>query len=112
MVYERRRGGGTLYDQHMSLMQDAFGHEIPIQVRASVDPSSGEPTVLIIDIMLPPDDEDSWRRLVQVQERLLERQQDLADLLRVRDPFRNIVLSLGGTQSNWGDLVTDLERGE
>jgi hypothetical protein len=108
----RRRGGGVLYDQHISLIHSAFGDDVPIRLRAAVDPSSGRPTVLIIDIIKPPDDNDSWRQLVQVQERLLERQQDLAGFLKLKAPFRNIVLTLGGEQSNWADLVAELEREE
>ena len=110
--FMRRRGGGLLYDQHISLIHEIFGHDVPTRLRAAVDPSTGQPTVLIIDIMRPPDDDDAWRQLVQVQERLLERQQDLAGFLKVREPFRRIVLSLGGEQSSWTDLVTELEREE
>jgi hypothetical protein len=108
--FMRRRGGGLLYDQHLSLIHEVFGNDVPIRLRAAIDPSTGRPTVLIVDIMRPPDDDDAWSRLVQVQERLLERQQDLAGRLRVKEPFRRIVLSLGGEQSSWTDLVAELER--
>jgi hypothetical protein len=110
--FMRRRGGGVLYDQHMSLIHEVFGNDVPIRLRAAVDPSTGQATVLIIDIMRPPDDDEAWRQLVQVQEQLLERQQDLAGFLKVKDPFRRIVLSLGGEQSSWADLVAELEREE
>jgi hypothetical protein len=108
----RRRGGGFLYDQHISLIYEIFGNDVPIRLRAAVDPSTGQPTVLIIDIMRPTDDDEAWRQLVQVQERLLERQQDFAGFLKVKEPFRRIVLSLGGEQSSWADLVAELEREE
>lgn len=108
--FMRRRGGSLLFDQHMSLIQEAFGNDVPIRFRAAIDPSTGQPTVLIIDIMRPPDDDDAWHRLVQVQERLLEIREELADFLKVKDPFRRIVLSLGDEQSSWADLVAELER--
>jgi len=110
--FMRRRGGGTLYDQHISLIYEIFGDDVPIRLRAPVDPVTGRPTVLIIDIMRSPDDDEAWRQLVRVQEQLLERQEDLAGFLRLREPFRRIVLSLGAEQSSWDDLVAELEREE
>jgi|SRR5215469_11307706 len=110
--FMRRRGGGTLFDEHISLIHSAFGDDVQIHLRAAVDPSSGQPTVLIIDIDRPLDDEDSWRRLVEVQQGLIERQEDLSGRLRLKAPYRNVVLSLGGEQSNWNDLVAELEGEE
>jgi hypothetical protein len=109
--FTRRRGGGFLYDQHLTLINDVFG-DVPIRLRAAVDPSTGRPTVLIIDIMRSLDDDDAWRQLVQVQEQLLDRRQDLAGFLKVKDPFRSVALSLGGEWSSWSDLVAELEREE
>jgi hypothetical protein len=110
--FMKRRGGGALYETHISLIQSVFGYDVPIRLRAAVDPSSGQPTVLIIDIDKSPDDEDSWHRLIQVQQGLLERQQGLARNYKLVSPFRNVVVSLGGEQSNWDDVVAEVESEE
>jgi hypothetical protein len=104
-----RRGGGFLYDQHMSLITEVFGSDVSTRHRAAVDPSTGEPTVLIIEIMRPSDDE-SWRQLIQVQALLLERAPDYAARLRLKEPFRRIVLTLSDERSSWANLVARLER--
>jgi hypothetical protein len=104
-----RRGGGTLYDQHMTLIRSVFGNDVPVRFRAAVDPTTSEPTVLIIDIDRSLDDEESWQQLVRIQQALLELQPNLAGSLRVKDPFRNIIVNLSGERSSWSDFVAELE---
>jgi hypothetical protein len=96
----------------MSLIEEYFGDAVLTHLRAAVDPSSGQPTVLIIDIDRPIDDDDSWLRLIEVQQRLIERRDDLAGRLKLSSPYRNVVLNLSGEQSSWSDLLAELERGE
>jgi hypothetical protein len=107
-----RRGGGFLYNQHMSFITEIFGRDISTRHRAAVDPSTGEPTVLIIEIMRSSDDDESWRQLIQVQAQLLERAPDYSALLRLKEPFRRIILTLSDGRSSWLDLVARLEREE
>src|SRR6266851_5924296 len=106
-----RRHGGYLFDAHLSLIQGAFGAEVPIQYRAAIDPSSGKPTVLIVQVIASFDDDAAWDRLVSVQARLLESQADLARYLELAYPFSKIVISLRGMPSDWNsahaELVTD-----
>ena len=104
-----RRNGGYLFDTHMTLIQDAFGAEVPIQYRAAVDPSSGRPTVLIIEVTLSFEDDTAWERLVSVQARLLEGEADLAANLKLNFPFSKIVISLRGVPSDWESLPTESE---
>ena len=110
--FASRRGGGFLYDEHMSFITEIFGSDISTRHRASVDPSTGEPTVLIIEIMRPADDDESWHQLIQVQAELLERAPayaapDAAKTFRSRarrvnpPPWRNRIRWLRALNPPW-----------
>jgi hypothetical protein len=107
-----RRGGGHLYDEHLALIRSVFADDVSIHIRAAVDPTSGQPTVLIIEIDMPMDDDESWAKLVRVQQLLIERREDLAGYLKLKDPYRRVVLSPSGNISDWDHLATELGRDE
>jgi hypothetical protein len=96
-----RKHGGHLFDAHMSLIEQVFGADVPIQYRAAIDPSSGKPTVLIVEIIASFNDDAAWDQLVSVQARLLESQADLAGSLHLASPFSKIVISLRGIPTDW-----------
>jgi hypothetical protein len=106
------RGGDFILDRHLSLMQATFGREVPYRLRAEVDPLTRKPKILIIEILLPVDDEDAWRLLVDLEQRLLSELKDLRSATATRFPFRRIAVSLAGEPSRWADIVDAVERAQ
>jgi len=94
-----RKHGGYLLDAHVSLIEQAFGSQVPIRYRAAIDPSSGKPNVLIIEIDASFDDDAAWERLVSVQEQLLGSQADIGTYVNLVHPYSRIVISLRGEPS-------------
>lgn len=104
-----QRGGDMILDRHLSLMHATFGRDVPYRLRAAVDPATGQPRDLIIEIMLPVDDAAAWDLLVELQQRLLGEARDLRSRTTVRFPFRHIVVSLAGAPSAWFETVDVIE---
>jgi len=99
------RGGGTVLDDHLIAIRAAFGSDIRVRFRASVNRRTRRPTVLFIEIDRPADDESAIAALIAVQERLLEQEETMAERSRRPRPFANVVVTLGLPPANWDDLV-------
>ncbi|MDP9792439.1 hypothetical protein J2S43_000951 [Catenuloplanes nepalensis] len=105
-------GGNHILDAHFTALGEVFGPNSPYRIRASVNPSTGDPHVLIFEVNGPVDDERSWQAMEALQERILELEDKAREELRMEEPFKRIVVSLGGAPSNWNMLSRTLEEGD
>lgn len=106
---QHRRGGGHAVDAHLTALRDVWGADVAFDYRAVADPDGGLPT-LIIEIDAPPDSETSWQRMLATQSRLLDSSDDLADQMRVANPFARIVIVLAGEPADWESLAQDIRE--
>ena len=104
-----RRGGGAILDFHRTIIAEILGPAIPYNFRAAIDPQSGRPTTLIIEVAMPADD-TAWARITQLQEALIESEDDLRGLSGSRNPFRNIVLVPVGLPADWTTWADEVAR--
>jgi hypothetical protein len=99
--YMTRRGGGHLLDAHLSAIYQRFGPDVSYSFRVPIDPLTGRPGLLIIEVDLPISEDDSWEALVAVQSNLLSQREHLSELSRRKDPFANITITLAAPIESW-----------
>lgn len=100
--FMRRRGQGATLDAHLAAIYRSFGNDARTIVRAATDPRNGFPRTLVIEVDVSGmAEEEAWSKVVQVQEQLLESRSHLAEIRRVKDPFRDIVVTARPTEEDW-----------
>lgn len=107
--YTTRRGGGHLLDAHIIAINERFGPNIDYSLRAPIDPLTGKPSLLIIEIDLPVSEDDSWEALEAVQSDLLDQRENLRQVARRKDPFANIVITLAARAETWDAIRQEIE---
>jgi hypothetical protein len=108
--YVRRKGRDVAFDAHVSAIRELFGGDVRINVRAATDPRNGAPRTLLIEVTTGAlDDEEAWAKIVSVQEYLIERRSTLAEARRIKDPFRDIVVTMSPTEEQWNMVNREYE---
>ncbi len=106
--YGRTRGGGHLLDAHLVAIREHFGPGVIYRMRAPIDPITGRPDFLIIEID-PPADLDPWQTLRAVESDLLDRRDYLSALSRRTDPFARVVITLRFGTEEWEAVRAEIE---
>jgi hypothetical protein len=110
--YMTRRGGGHLLDAHLSAISQGFGPDVSYNLRAPIDPLTGRPALLIIEVDLPISQDASWEALDVVEGNLLNQWQRLSELSRRKDPFANITVTLAARAEDWDATSRAIEEME
>jgi hypothetical protein len=99
--YMTRRGGGHVLDAHLGALYQRLGPDISYTFRAPIDPLTGRPSLLIIEVDLSVSDDNSWENLDVIENDLLNQRGRLAEAARRKDPFANIVITLTARTEAW-----------
>jgi len=110
--YMTRRGGGHLLDAHLEAITERLGPDASYALRAPIDPLTGRPSILIIEVDLPISEDASWEVLDAVESELLSQRQRLSELSRRKDPFANITLTLSVRAEDWEEASHAIEEME
>lgn len=110
--YMTRRGGGHLLDAHLSAIAEQLGPDVSYALRAPIDPLTGRPAILIIEVGLPISEDGSWEALDAVEDELLSQRQHLSELSRRKDPFANITMTLSVQAEDWEATSRAIEEME
>jgi hypothetical protein len=108
---EHRRGGGHAVDACVIAVRDAWGPNVGLEYVAIADVEGGHPH-LVIEVGDAPDSDIAWERMLRAQEQLIAREDELAQRMRVANPFARISIVLAGSPQNWESIVHDIEAAE
>jgi hypothetical protein len=98
----RRRGRDATLDAHLAAINQFFGADARKIIRAATDPRNGFPRTLVIEVDVSGmTEEEAWSKVVEIQAQLLENRSRLAEARRVKDPFRDIVVTARPTEEDW-----------
>ena len=103
-----RPGGGAILDFHRATITEVLGPDVSYNLRAAVDPQSGRPTTLIIEVAIPAND-SFWPQILRLQEALMEHEDDLRGQTRRKNPYRNIVVVPVDLPDDWAAWVGQSE---
>jgi hypothetical protein len=107
--YMTRRGGGNLLDAHLGALHQHLGPDISYALRAPIDPLTGRPSLLIIEVDLSVSEDASWESLSTIESDLLNQRDRLAQIARRKDPFANIVITLTARSEEWDAVHQAIE---
>lgn len=100
--------GPAVLDLHLIAIGQVLGPDVTYRLRAAVDPDSGRPTTLIIEIDQSIDDDASWLRLVDLQEWLLADRPEVNRIRSRRDPFSNVVVVPRRLPRDWNAWLNNI----
>lgn len=102
--------GPRAVDFHLIAIQDVLGPNVQYRFRAPVDPETGRPTTLIIEVDHSINDDDTWGRLVELQELLSVRESEFSSFQAVptRSLLRNVVVVPAQLPDDWDAWLREI----
>jgi hypothetical protein len=105
-----RRGGEHVIDAALTALHESFGPDAPLGFVAPLDPTTGRPGRLLIEIALPIDSNAAWQTMFAAQSRLVDQADELRTQMRIRNPFDRIAITLSGPPEDWNDVLATIEE--
>jgi hypothetical protein len=96
-------------DAHLSALYQRLGPDISYTLRAPIDPLTGRPSLLIIEVDLSVSEDESWETLDAIENDLLNQRDGLAQMARRKDPFANIAITLTARTETWDAVRQAIE---
>lgn len=84
-------------DAALTAVSEAFESDLPERFVMPIDPVSGRPGTLIVQLPEPVDSDPAWDRLIQAEKILLDEAPALGERTHVREPCR--IRDYSGRQS-------------